>query len=321
MIQRRRQRKDAARGQRAEGRLEADDPAQRSRDPHRSAGVRAEAGRDGAAGDGRRRAAARTAGNACAVPRIQGVAKTGAGRGHAPCELVRGRLADGNGAAFDQRTHDVGIGSRHVSEPGGRAVAGFYAMGVDQVLDAYGQTFQRSWPALRIARVALCRSRQRAFPVDGGERAQFSLAGLCGVERLRDQRHGRDAPCGQCFERKARTGCARDHGGWRANSGQGFSPCSGRRGTTAPATTKRRVEGNEGGKSSGWAARRDFRPWRRPGSQPGHPCSESAASTRSMPGPLPCTGTGAWPVHRRSARREAAPPTSTAGRGSSAARG
>lgn len=321
VVQRRCQCKDAARGQCAEARLEADDPAQRRRDPHRSAGVRAKAGRHGATGNRRGRAAAGAAGNARAVQRVQGIAEGGAGRGHAPCELMRGRLADGNGAALDQRAHHVGVGVRKVPQVGGRAVAGFDALGVDQVLDADGQPFQRPLPALRIAPVAFCRGGQRAVPVDRGEGAQVALAGLCGLECLLDQGHGRDAPGGQGVERVAQAGCGRDHGRWRAIGVQGFSPGSESHGAAAPAITAWRVRKREWKAQRLRCAARDLRPELRTGSPPWHPCSGNAASNRATPGSLPCTGKAAWPAHRHSARHGEAHPTSTPGRDSSGAPG
>ena len=133
---------DAARRRPAERGLQPDDGVERRRHAARAGRVRAERERDGAVGDGDRRARARSAGD---VARVGDARARAVGRprsGQAGRELVHVRLADRDRARRDEALDDEraavrGVGKRRARR--GRR----QARDVDVVLDREGHAVER----------------------------------------------------------------------------------------------------------------------------------------------------------------------------------
>ena len=113
LIERRGERQQPVARDAAVGRLQPDDAAQRRRLADRSAGVGAERERRHAGGDGHRRSAARSAGNAIGRPRIPRRAERRVLGRRSHRELVAVGLADDDGAGRLEPRDDGGVERRH----------------------------------------------------------------------------------------------------------------------------------------------------------------------------------------------------------------
>ena len=120
---------------RAVGRLQADDAAERGRLADRAAGVGAERAGGEAAGDRRRRAAGGAAGDAAAVPGVEDRPVGGVLVRAAHRELVHVGLAEDAGAGGVEAAHRGRRVGRQVALEDPRAGGGRRALGGEDVLD------------------------------------------------------------------------------------------------------------------------------------------------------------------------------------------
>ena len=129
-----------------------DDAAQRRRDSHRAAGVRADATGHDARAHRSADAAARTARNARAVVRVAHRAERGVVVRDAVGELVQARLAEHDGACVDQLLRDRRVALGNVAAQRRRACRRGDACGVDVV-------FQRERHAVQRAELGAARAK------------------------------------------------------------------------------------------------------------------------------------------------------------------
>ena len=143
LVERGGERDHAVARDRAVGRFQPDDAAQRRRLADRAAGVGAERPRGQAGGDGGGAAAGGAAGHALAVPRVAHGAEGGVLVRGAHRELVLVGLREQRRAGLLQAPHDGGGVRRQVALEDPRARLAGHALGAEQVLDGQRHAAER----------------------------------------------------------------------------------------------------------------------------------------------------------------------------------
>ena len=144
MIERPRQRNDPANADAAISGLESGDAAHRRRSANGASRVRAQCREAIERRDTGRRSAGRSAGNEPKIPRIPNGSKIADRRCRPGGEDVHVALADNHSAGREKPARDLGIGRGNVAGERLAARCGSGAGGVDIILEADGNSVQRS---------------------------------------------------------------------------------------------------------------------------------------------------------------------------------
>ncbi|MND60738.1 hypothetical protein D3C80_519750 [compost metagenome] len=115
-------------------------------------------------------------------------------------------LADNHRALLDQPAHNGSVRRRYMADIGSGAIAGFDALGIDQILDPDRQAFQGAGTACGIFAVTFCRGLQCLVRCNRCESIDLALARFGVGQGVVHQFHGTDVPGRQCVPRLAQPG-------------------------------------------------------------------------------------------------------------------